>query len=97
MAAWMQHSREAIYAVDLDAPLPTLDKIQNYTTKKGSIWHSMPNEKGEVFITDVRIPRSVVLLRKGEKLDFEFRGNTLRVVVPVGLQTNMPDMVKIVF
>ncbi len=97
MGEWMQHSREAIYAVDLDAPLPTLDQTQNFTTKKGNNWYAMPDARGAVFITDVAAPKSVTLLRSGETLDYEFRDSALRVEVPAAMQTELPDMVKIVF
>lgn len=97
MEGWMAHSREAIYDVDQDAPLPTLDITQNYTTKRGNVYYSLPDEAGAVLIADVKRPRSVTLLRTGETLDFEFRDNALRVVVPSALQTALPDMVKIVF
>jgi alpha-L-fucosidase len=97
MAGWMKHSREAVVDVDLDAPLPTLDKTQNYTTKKGSIWYSMPNKQGVVFITDVAGPESVTLLRTGDKLAFDYRENALRVAVPESLRSELPDMVKISF
>ncbi|WP_372807506.1 alpha-L-fucosidase, partial [Pontiella sp.] len=91
MAEWMKHSREAVYDVDLDAPLPTLDKTQNFTTKRGNIYYSLPDENGVVFIIGVTKPKSVTLLRTGQKLDSEFRGGSLRVVVPAKMQTSLPD------
>ena len=97
MAGWMQHSREAVVDVDLDAPLPTLDKTQNFTTKKGNHWYAMPDEQGVVFITDIAAPKSVTLLRAGETLDYEFRDSALRVEVPEKMRTELPDMVKLVF
>jgi alpha-L-fucosidase len=97
MAAWMQHSREAIYDVDLDAPLPTLDKTENYTTVKGQTWYSMPNQAGVILIHDVQRPESVTLLRTGDDLEYEFRDGSLRVVVPESMRTELPDMVKMVF
>ena len=97
MGEWMAHSREAIYDVDLDAPLPTLDKTQNFTTKRGNIFYSLPNEKGVVFISDIEKPKSVTLLRTGKKLKSTFREGALRVEVPSAQLTNLPDMVKIVF
>ena len=97
MAVWMQHSREAVYDVDLDAPLPTLDKTQNYTTKRGNTYYALPNDKGVVFISDVTEPMSVSLLRTGEKIESEFRDNSLHIVVPKSMRTALPDLVKIVF
>ena len=97
MAGWMKHSREAIYDVDLDSPLPMLDKTQNYTTVRENTWYSMPNEKNTVFIHEVNRPQSVTLLRTGEDLAFEFRDGSLRVVVPKTMRTDLPDMVKIIF
>ena len=97
MAGWMKHSREAVCDVDLDAPLPTLDRTQNYTTVKGRTWYSMPNDKHVVFLRDVKQPQSVTLLRTGAALDHEYREGSLRVVVPSAMQTDLPDMVKIVF
>ncbi|MEP2774844.1 MAG: alpha-L-fucosidase [Luteolibacter sp.] len=97
MAGWMKHSREAVYDVDLDAPLPTLDKTRNFTTVKGTTWYSMADDNGVVFITDIERPVSVTLLRTGEALESEFRDGKLRVVVPESLRTSLPDMVKIAF
>lgn len=97
MEGWMTHSKEATYDVDQDAPLPTLDKTQNFTTKRGNTWYSLPDEDGVVFISDVMAPESVTLLRTGAILNSEYRDHSLRIVVPKNLQTNLPDMVKIVF
>lgn len=97
MATWMAHSRESIYDVDQDAPLPTLDKTQNYTTKRGNVYYSLPDSKGAVFITDVSVPTSVTLLRTGATLEFEYRNSSLRVLLPEAMQTDLPDMVKIIF
>ncbi|MDF7826659.1 alpha-L-fucosidase [Pontiellaceae bacterium B12227] len=97
MADWMKHSREAVYDVDLDAPLPTLDKTQNFTTKRGNIFYSLPNDQGAIFITDITKPKSVTLLRTGKKIDSEFRAGSLRIVIPKKMQTDHPDMVKIIF
>jgi len=97
MAIWMAHSREAIYDVDLDAPLPTLDKTQNFTTQKGNIYYSLPNADNVIFISDVKVPKSLTLLRTGQTLQYEYFNNGLKVVVPADLLTGLPDMVKIVF
>ncbi|WPJ96306.1 alpha-L-fucosidase [Coraliomargarita algicola] len=97
MAAWMAHSREATYDVDLDAPLPTLDKTQNYTTKRANVYYSLPDAEGAVFIRDVSHPLQVSLLRTGEPLNFTYRDSALHVVVPAAMRTDLPDMVKIVF
>ncbi len=96
MAGWMAHSREAVVDVDLDAPLPTLDKTENYTTKRGSTWYSLPNGKDVVFISDIAKPRSVTLLRTGETLDYQFRDGSLRIVVPEAMRSTLPDMVRII-
>lgn len=97
MAGWMKHSREAVYDIDLNAPLPTLDKTQNATTVKGSTWYSMPNDKSVVFISEISRPKSVSLLRTEGALEFEFRENALRIVVPETMRTDLPDIVKITF
>ncbi|WP_345786210.1 hypothetical protein [Coraliomargarita algicola] len=97
MAAWMAHSREATYDVDQDVPLPTLDKTQNYTTKRGNIYYSLPNEDRVIFISDVTEPKSVTLLRTGEPIDFDYREQALHLVLPKSMETKLPDLVKIVF
>jgi len=97
MEAWMQHSREAVYDVDLTAPLPMLDKTENYTTVKGNIYYSLPGIEGEIIIHDIDRPQSVTLLRTGEKILFSYKGRTLNVEVPQAMQTKLPDLVKIVF
>ncbi|CAA6676323.1 MULTISPECIES: alpha-L-fucosidase [unclassified Lentimonas] len=97
MEGWMAHSKEATYDVDQDAPLPMLDQTQNYTTKRGNTYYSLPDVESVIFITDVTRPKSVTLLRTGAKLDFEYRDSALRVVLPTEMETDLPDMVKIVF
>ncbi len=97
MAGWMAHSRESIYDVDQDAPLPMLDKTMNYTTVRGSTWYSLPDKKGAIFIRDVPRPTAVTLLRTGASLPFEHQKGALRVTLPEPLRTSLPDMVKIVF
>jgi alpha-L-fucosidase len=97
MAGWMAHSKEATYDVDQDAPLPTLDKTENFTTVKGTTWYSLPDAKGAVLITDVELPKSVTLLRTGDALTFDFEKNALSLTVPEELRTSLPDMVKIQF
>ena len=87
MEAWMAHSREAIYDVDLDAPLPTLDKTENFTTKRGKIYDSLPNERNLIFISQVPEPKSVTLLRTGEQIEYQFQRASLLVEVPANLQS----------
>jgi hypothetical protein len=55
------------------------------------------DEQGVVFISEIKRPQSVTLLRTGTDLESECRENSLRVVVPKGVQTSLPDLVKIVF
>ena len=97
MAAWMAHSRESVVGVDLDAPLPTLDKSQNSITVRGQTWYAMPDETGRVLVEDLHRPKAVTLLRTGEALEFSYETNTLQLTVPKNLQTALPDMVKILF
>ena len=42
MGEWMKHSKEAVFDVNLNAPLPTLDKTQNYTTVKEKLGTQCP-------------------------------------------------------
>ena len=97
MAAWMKHSKEAIYDVDLKAPLPTLDKTQNYTTVKGNKWYSLPDEQGVIHIEEVRKPRIVILMHTGEELDYDYEDGELKIFLDKSKWTTLPDMVKIVF
>jgi alpha-L-fucosidase len=97
MALWMQHSREAVYDVDLDAPLPTLDKTMNYTTVKGNIWYAMPDNQNNIFIKDVHRPVSVTLLRTGMPLTYNYHDGLLQMILPESMRTELPDMVKIKF
>jgi alpha-L-fucosidase len=97
MADWMAHSRESVYDVDKDAPLPTLDLTQNSTTKRGNVWYSLPDDAGSIFINGVSRPKAVTLLRTGETIPYEFRDSGLHVWLAKAKQTALPDMVKIVF
>jgi alpha-L-fucosidase len=97
LALWMKHSREAVYDVDLNAPLPTLDKTHNFTTKRGNTWYSMPDKKNNILITNIDKPKSVTLLRTGEEVTFKFMDGTLQISLPQAMRTKLPDLVKIVF
>ncbi|MBP0905417.1 alpha-L-fucosidase [Mariniflexile gromovii] len=99
METWMQHSREAIYDVQLTAPLPTLDKTNNFTTVKGNNYYVMPDAQNRIEIHNVEQPKSVVLLRTKQKIDFGYdkKSKTITVVVPVEITTSLPDMVKFTF
>lgn len=97
MEQWMAHSREAIYDVDQNAPLPMLDKTQNYTTKRGNTYYSLPDQQDSIFIADITAPKSVTLLRTGENLEYTYRDNSIHLKLPKSKQTDLPDMVKIVF
>ncbi len=97
MAGWMAHSREAVYDVDLDPPLPMLDKTDNAITVRGDAWYAMPDAQNTVEICDVAKPSSVTLLRTGDPIQHTFENGTLRITVPEAMLTNLPDMVKIAF
>lgn len=99
MEIWMQHSREAIYDVKLSAPLPTLDKTKNLTTIKDNNYYSLPNKENTIKITDIKKPKSVVLLRTNQSIDFNYNSDlkTIQILVPSELTTSLPDLVKITF
>ena len=50
-----------------------------------------------IFITDVKKPTSVTVLRTGDELKFEYRDKSLRINFPKEALTDLPDMVKISF
>lgn len=97
MEQWMQHSKEAIYDVQLTAPLPTLDKTQNFTTVKKDAWYSLPDDTGSIAIQDIPAVASVKLLRTGEDLEHTYHDGALKLTVPQAMQTELPDLVKITF
>jgi alpha-L-fucosidase len=97
MADWMAHSREAVYDVDLDPPLPMLDKTDNPVTVRGTTWYAMPDPQDRIEIRDIARPESVALLRTGEPIDHTFEKGTLGLTVPEAMCTDLPDMVKITF
>ena len=99
MEIWMQHSREAIYNVDLQAPLPTLDKTENFTTVKGNVYYSLPDYNNKIIIRDVDKPKVVYLLRTNENITFKYskKDRSLEIKLPKLMRTSLPDLVKIVF
>lgn len=97
MEAWMKHSREAIHGVQLNAPLPTLDKTNNFTTVKGSNWYSLPDEKNQILIKAIEKPSAVTLLRTGEALEYVYEKGVFKLLLPKESQTTLPDLVKITF
>jgi len=97
MAGWMAHSREAVYDVDLEPPLPMLDKTDNPVTVRGTTWYAMPDPQNRVEIHDVAKPATVTLLRTGEPIEHTFDDGTLGLTVPESMRTSLPDMVKITF
>lgn len=99
MEGWMKHSQEAVYGVNLDAPLPTLDQTTNYTTKKDNVFYTLPTIKNMIAIKEIDAPISITLLRTGENLKYTYleQERTISVKVPEALTTDLPDIVKIVF
>jgi len=95
LADWMAHSQEAVYDVDLNAPLPTLDITANCVTVRGNTWYAMPDENNEICIENLQAPNSVQLLRSGEPLPYDYHQGVLSLSIPETLQTPLPDMVRI--
>jgi len=99
MEGWMQHSKEATYNVDLQAPLPTLDKTDNLTTVKGNFYYSLPDDNNRILIMDVDKPLAVNLLRTNENITFDYnlKNHSVEIVLPGSMTTSLPDIVKIIF
>lgn len=99
MEIWMKHSREAIYDVDLNAPLPTLDKTQNFTTVKGNNYYALPDAKNKILITDIDTPIEVKLLKTNKNIDFDYdiMNRRLEITINETMITTLPDIVKITF
>ena len=51
----------------------------------------MPDKKNTIFITDITQPKSVTLLRTGEKVAYKFVDGSLQVVLPKTMQTSLPE------
>ncbi len=97
MKEWMAHSQEAIYDVQVTAPLPMLDNTENFTTVKGNTWYSLPNDELRIELTDVADIISVSLLRTGQPLEYKYQDGVFTLDLPADLSTSLPDLVKIVF
>ncbi|MDW5290831.1 alpha-L-fucosidase [Formosa sp. PL04] len=99
MEKWMSHSSEAIYDVDLVAPLPTLDKTMNYTTVKKNVYYSLPDDNNKILIIAVDKPDCVALLRTKENIPFTYNAEKRALEITISKEnlTDLPDLVKIVF
>ncbi|MGJ1422305.1 alpha-L-fucosidase [Sphingobacterium spiritivorum] len=94
MAQWMKHSQESI----LDTEGGNYPEKSNVpvTVKGNAIYaFAMPGYQGEMNVVSNGIPRSVTLLRTGEKVSFEKDGNTLKIKIAAKSRTRLPDVVKI--
>lgn len=93
---WMKHSGESVYDIS-GGGFP--EKANQPVTLKGDrimYLHAFPNFHKELIVQDVdRKPVRAVLLRTGEKIDFDYKDGTLSVRIPPHKRTRQVDTVKV--
>ncbi len=95
LKTWMAHSRESL---DGAGPTPGA-RLANVplTTRGKDIWyaHLLPQFKGQASVLTGKKPKSVILLRTGESVDFEYVCGAVIFKLPDSARTKTDDVVKI--
>ena len=102
MGAWLAHSREAIYEIDVNGPFPYPDQCRWPVTVKDNTWYAFAHYAKEerqkpIEISDVDRPASVIELRTGAPLSYDYAGRKLTVRIPNEMRADMPEVVKLTF
>ncbi len=94
VARWMEHSKESV--ID-NGPTPGAERSNVMITTRGKIWylHLLPDFKRQVSVKTDKKPKSIVLLRNGNPLQYSFRNGFVRISVPAEFRTEMDDVVKV--
>jgi len=94
LAAWMQHSGEAIFGVQ-PGPYPRQSNVP--VTVRGNRWylHYASGFDKQITLREVAAPRSVTLLRTGEGLPVERGRDCVQIIVPSEVRTCDVDVVAV--
>jgi alpha-L-fucosidase len=94
VAQWMKHSKESVIG---NGPTPGAERSNVMITTRGKSWylHLLPDFKSQVSVKTDRKPKSVVLLRNGKPLQYNFRNGFVKLNVPSELRTEMDDVIKV--
>ncbi len=94
VAQWMKHSKESVIG---NGPTPGAERSNVMITTRDKTWylHLLPGFKSQVSVKTDKKPKSVVLLRNGNPLQYSFRNGFVRISVPAEYRTEMDDVVKV--
>ncbi len=107
LAAWMKHSREALFGINGGALYP--EKSNCPVTIKDDIWylfsppkHWKPGwgysiEIKSLELKGVPAPKKVRLLRTGAAIPYQYNEGRLSITLPPELRTETPDVVAVEF
>ena len=97
LKAWMSHSAESLNGA---GPTPGT-RLSNVplTTRGKKIWyaHVLPSFKGQVSVLSDRKPKSVILLRTGDPVNYDYACGAVIFKLPDPVRTKTDDVVKISF
>lgn len=94
IAAWMQHSGASVQGT-CGGSWPDESNVP-ITEREGiSYLHVLPSFEGAAEVKATSSPRSIRLLRTGDPLSGELVDGVLRVGVPAGARSDLPDVVEV--
>ena len=95
LAGWMKHSGEAL---DGTLPLRETGQSDQPTTVRGNTWYvHLLGYQRQVTITGRPSPKQAIMLRTGAPASIERSGERTVVTMPVGLRSEMDEVIAIRF
>jgi alpha-L-fucosidase len=95
LARWMKHSGESL---DGALPLAEAGQSDQPTTVHGDTWYvHLLGYQRKVTITGRPRPKQALMLRTGAPADIEYSGGRTVVTMPVGLRSEMDEVIAIRF
>lgn len=97
MGKWMKHSGESVFDVLGGGWPETANQPVTVKEKENVIYlHAFPDFQSTIIVKEMKkCPVKAVLLRTGDKIDFMYEDETLRLVIPGKLRTRQVDTVKV--
>jgi alpha-L-fucosidase len=103
LAAWMEHSRDSVIGT---RPAPKHISANIPITVNDQTWYldSLPSESeakpfepcvSVVEVAGIKKPKSVTLLRTGNRLVYDYADDKLKVEIPAKMRTHCDDVVAL--
>lgn len=96
MAEWMDHSAESVFDIK-GGNYPEKTSVPVTINNNAAYCFALPGYQGSIIMEDVKVPKSVVLLRTTEPVNYQYENGDLKIVIPAGKRTRFPDAVKVIW